>query len=211
LPQTEANGRWQFVFGSEGDCRCVGVGRQRTLEKWARANFSERAARIQAFSWTNDVPSRKQFSRVVLVWLLMPTALLAGWQLPECICSTGEHRFFCGGSIEFAACACHEGQVAGEGATHGCHACCSKLSRNVTTTCCSAVSGKNCSGCTPVLRIADSLTFAQPPAFCMSGLECVVIDQFVATQPVLAGAFCHRTVDTGPPVALVIAHLCLRI
>ena len=34
--------------------------------------------------------------RSVIVWFaMMPAALLAGMQLPECECATGEHRFFC--------------------------------------------------------------------------------------------------------------------
>lgn len=34
--------------------------------------------------------------RAAIVWIMMPAALWSGMQVPECVCESGEHRFFCG-------------------------------------------------------------------------------------------------------------------
>jgi hypothetical protein len=97
--------------------------------------------------------------RSALALVLMPAAVWSGIQAPECVCSTGEHRFFCphmmAAAVRPTTAACSTSTASSCCSHYTRHSCCIATASLHDATCRdagmqSATSAPPCSHCTAV-------------------------------------------------------------
>ena len=157
-------------------------------------------------------------SRAVVMWAMVPLALLSGRPVSGCICADGHYEPFCGGGPRLASDAASQ-QTAGDATGRGCSCCDKSRADDRNRSCCNAktdccrrsssahradssdarVAGKSC--CTPVLR-TDLVTIAASSWQLSDEQQLSVLCTAALALPstgIATGAGQPVGSDTGPP------------